>query len=165
MISSRGVLMIEPRCPAAAEPVIDEYTRRMVSSWRQRRDSPMAYMGFHTCVCGVDSTPRDHFVLGSDGVWRRTNSLCVHYLAWHRSEVSAVELSKVWSLSVPGPVEPTVDELVAPGARPAQATPGARAGFDSDEFEHLWRTGRLVLDSAMDKLFRSVGKLRSAKRR
>ena len=50
-----------------------------------------AYMGVHQCICGAKSHSRD-YLLPNGYV---TNSLAVHYLEFHRDEVSDVELAKI----------------------------------------------------------------------
>jgi hypothetical protein len=95
MKDPNGLLMIEPTKPASEKPVIDTLTRKMTAAWRQgRRTSGYAMRGFHQCCCGAISDNRDHWVEG-----RITNSLCVHYLAYHRGEISPEELEKVAALS------------------------------------------------------------------
>jgi len=57
------------------------------------------------CVCGATSDNKDHWIDG-----KLTNSLAIHYIAYHRSDVSPEELAKVEALSH-GEVEPTEAEL------------------------------------------------------
>jgi len=105
VISERGILYIEPSARTSDKPVIDELTRRMAAAYRLRTPGP-GYRGFHICACGATSSNCDYTL--SDG--ERTNSLCVHYLAFHRDEVSASQLEKVRQLNF-GEVEPNEDEL------------------------------------------------------
>lgn len=109
MTDADGLLMIEPRLPAASEPLIDDLTRAMTIAWRRRTDSQDTYRGFHSCSCGAVSDNRDHYIEG----WR-TNSLCIHYVAYHRDEISSTELVKICAL---GHVAPTEVELAPPGFR------------------------------------------------
>jgi len=107
---AEGYLYIEPVGKASAQPVIDNITRKMAGSLCAayvRKPEP-GRSGFHTCVCGVSSDNRDLRL--SDG--KLTNSLCVHYLAFHRKEVPESEIKKVmalsdreWELSKPIPPE------------------------------------------------------------
>jgi hypothetical protein len=64
---------------------------------------------YHSCSCGAISDPVNHVL--PDGTL--TNSLCVHYVAYHRHEVSAFELGYARQLSEDG-VVPTSDELHGP---------------------------------------------------
>lgn len=108
MKDSSGIMMIEPSSKASAVPVIDELTRKMTAVWHHRRESEYAYRGFHTCVCGATSDNKDHWV--GDGSGLLTNSLCIHYLAYHRNDVPPEELDKVRKLPF-SDGEPTEDEL------------------------------------------------------
>ncbi|HSX23388.1 MAG TPA: hypothetical protein VLE97_11495 [Gaiellaceae bacterium] len=104
------LLFIEPELPRSAEPVVDEYTRRMAGAMRSA--SPQAaYRGIHHCRCGEASTNCDYVVRiaqrisGSPWHGLLTNSLAVHYLAFHRDEVPPGELAKVLTLTAE-PVDP-----------------------------------------------------------
>lgn len=113
MIDPDALLMIEPRRAAAAEPVVDALTRRMTAAWRARRAGAFACAGVHFCVCGAASDNLPAFVRVC-GVELETNSLCVHYLAFHRAEVPERELEKVRALEVAEGLEPTDAELARP---------------------------------------------------
>jgi hypothetical protein len=109
MIDPEGLMMIEPQGMASPEPIIDELTRKMTAAWRARyTNMEEQYLGYHRCVCGATSDNRDHSVS-----WRRTNSLCVHYLAFHRHAVPESEIEKVRALP-PDEADPTEDELRIP---------------------------------------------------
>ena len=108
VLEDSHVLFIEPEGLPLPEPVIDSLTRKMAAGFRQTHGI-MATRGWHTCVCGTASTNVTHQL--SDG--RVTNSLCVHYLAYHRDEVPRTELAKVLLLDC-GEVEPTAEELHVP---------------------------------------------------
>ncbi len=111
-----AILMVEPKGITTTEPIVDELTRKMAAAWRNRRDASSGYRGRHTCVCGAHSSNRDHWVMDADGNELLTNSLCVHYLAYHRDSLSEVELSKVHKLTQ-GEVDPTMEEMQAPPVR------------------------------------------------
>lgn len=108
--SQFAILMIEPNSPKSIEPVIDSLTRKMTAAWQSRRDSNFAYRGRHTCKCGATSDNRDHWVTTEDGRELLTNSLAIHYLAYHRSDVPQSELDKV-ALLTHGEIVPTKDEM------------------------------------------------------
>lgn len=112
MKTEDGILMIEPAGEASSTPLIDELTRKMTAAWRKQRDSDIAYRGMHFCKCGAISDNKDHYIGGDAGAIL-TNSLCVHYLAFHRGDVPAVELDKVRSLTF-GEAEPSKEELAKP---------------------------------------------------
>src|SRR5262245_38833062 len=90
-------------------PVIDDLTLRMVRALREASKPDYTFCGFHECVCGAlsDSTDR---ILPNGGM---TNTLCVHYLAYHRGEVPAGDLDAVSELPL-GTDIPTSDELHGP---------------------------------------------------
>jgi hypothetical protein len=106
MIKSDGLLYIEPQGAAADQPVIDETTRKMAAAYAASTPSEFGYRGFHMCACSATSDNRDHYL--ADGT--DTNSLCVHYLAFHRPEVPQFQLDKVAALDVEG-IEPTAEML------------------------------------------------------
>ena len=110
-----AILMVEPTGLVSTEPVVDELTRKMAAAWRNRRNADRGYRGWHTCSCGAHSSNRDHWVMTADGRELLTNSLCVHYLAYHRDDISDEELSKVRSLSGVEQ-EPTTEEMCPPRA-------------------------------------------------
>lgn len=89
------MLYIEPKNPPSEEPIIDELTMKMAASLRKAALPSYQYLGFHTCVCGAKSDSTD-FILPNGLL---TNSLCVHYLAYHRAEIEETELWAVDGLS------------------------------------------------------------------
>ena len=118
IISKQNTLLyIEPTTQKSETPVMDTTTRKMAAAYAHQRTTGVldpdgnyetggSTMGFQRCVCGATSDPVD-YELESGYI---TNSLCVHYLAWHRNEVPESELTKVNSL--PGEeIEPTPDLL------------------------------------------------------
>lgn len=93
MIDPAGFLMIEPRGRVEPE-VLDDLTIKVSDAWAKSRASLHGYRGFHRCSCGATSDNRDHYVMVG-GVELKTNSLCVHYISRHRSEVPEEEMEKV----------------------------------------------------------------------
>lgn len=85
MIDPTGVLMIEPRQPASPAPTIDYWTFMAALVYERAERSKYSYKGPHICICGAASDTYDHIL--PDG--RITNSLAVHYVAYHRGEVEA----------------------------------------------------------------------------
>jgi len=106
MISEEGLLFIEPIQPATATPTVDHITRRMAAAFRMAHTTTRFYCGTHQCVCGANSTCQDHYL--PNGLV--TNSLCVHYVAYHRSEVPARQLAVIETLTAEE-VQPTHLEL------------------------------------------------------
>lgn len=104
--------MIEPTRAPSTTPVIDELTRKMTAAWHERHNSDHGYRGFHVCECGVFSDNKDHWI-DADADRLLTNSLCIHYLAFHRDDVPQEELEKVRALTF-GEAEPDEEELAAP---------------------------------------------------
>jgi hypothetical protein len=110
MISDKGILYIEPTGPTLPEPLIDELTRKMTATYRKSMKGA-AYRGRHTCACGAQSDNSEHRLpTGTE-----TNSLCIHYLAFHREEIPESQLEKVRALS-DGEQDPNDEELQAPTA-------------------------------------------------
>jgi len=134
---NQHLLMIEPIGAPSATPVIDDMTRRMASALnsaiRGTSGRPgNSYRGTHSCTgagCRAGSDNQDHTVATIHPPWNLvTNSLAVHYLAYHRDEVPAEELAKVRSLSAPATADPTALQLnghtsIAALFRDAEARP------------------------------------------
>lgn len=109
------LLYIEPQGQRSTEPVIDELTKKMTAAFKDYKTGSgsqgqfmedVMTMGHQTCACGAQSTNVD-YLLPNGFI---TNSLCIHYLAWHRNEVPQVELDKIASL--PNELaEPTPEQL------------------------------------------------------
>ncbi len=91
MVTDEGLLYMEPQQSASEEPVLDEVTQKMTAAFRLAEPSEYGYRGFHQCICGACGTNYDYQL--RNGEW--TNSLCVHYLAYHREEVPQSQLDKV----------------------------------------------------------------------
>jgi hypothetical protein len=102
------ILFILPKKKGSNVPVIDEATRKMTAAFRQSKAGEK-FRGVHQCVCGVYSS-NCNYNLPDGGV---TNSLSVHYLAYHRDEVGEIEMEKVLKLPY-GEAEPTALELNKP---------------------------------------------------
>jgi len=108
--NQQAILFIEPKNSATSpQPLIDSLTRKMTAAFRQRRGDKDVMNGFHICACGVCSDSSLHFLPNG----QETNSLCIHYLAYHRSEVPIEELAKVEQLNC-GEAEPTEEEMKDP---------------------------------------------------
>jgi hypothetical protein len=114
ILRDSALLMVEP-AGAPTDPIIDDLTRRITAAWRARRPSKRSYRGRHNCTGRLCLAVSDHFdhQIGR----RRTNSLCIHYVACHRGDLPAAELAKVAELPAGGDVEPTAEELSAPRRR------------------------------------------------
>lgn len=108
----RKLLFIEPQQPPTREANVDAVTRKMCGAFRRAATSEYAYGGVHTCRCGAHSTNVDYVL--PDG--SATNSLCVHYVAHHRSEVPAEQLRVIESFAT-GEAAPDEKELQGPEAR------------------------------------------------
>jgi hypothetical protein len=111
-LAAGTLLFIEPCRLPTDEPIIDDLTMRMTSSLRQSSTPSYMYLGVHVCMCGAVSSPTDVTLL--DGLV--TNSLCVHYLAFHRAEVPVSELEAVRHLQA-GLEVPSAEELCTPEHR------------------------------------------------
>lgn len=113
--STNMILYIEPENDRSAEPLIDDLTKQMTAALRKSRPGVMINgmfkdldsLGSHTCVCGAKSDTTEHMLKDEKTL---TNSLCVHYLAWHRFEIPQAELDKVTNLPDDSE-EPSAQEL------------------------------------------------------
>jgi hypothetical protein len=108
IITGKNVLLyIEPK-NCKSEPIIDELTIKMFNAIKEAIDEDhigtlnsknrftigIMTMGHHQCVCGAISSGADYLL--NNGLI--TNYLCVHYVAYHRDEISEEELDKVKNL-------------------------------------------------------------------
>ena len=121
MISEHGLLFIEPQEKSSETPLIDEATRKMTAAIRKAEESGcmgvmnadgffafgVSTRGFHVCSCGKAHSGSHDYILANRTA---TNSMCVHYLAYHRSEVPQDQLNKVLALNE-GELEPTEADL------------------------------------------------------
>jgi hypothetical protein len=110
MVDPNGLLMIEPKnkhnTSHMSRIYIDSLVRKMTAAFRAATHNEFRrYKGHHICVCGAESDCFDHYINGV-----LTNSLCIHYLAYHRDEISDEELAKIEALPF-GEAEPTSQEL------------------------------------------------------
>ncbi len=110
----KHILFIEPQEFPSAEPVIGVTVRRMAAILAKATGTGPVYMGVHHCKCGAESDNQD-FELPDGSI---TNSLAVHYLAYHRHEIPREELAKVVIMFVAcGSIseqEPTLEQLAKP---------------------------------------------------
>ncbi len=104
-----GILFVEPPAQTSTEPLIDDLARIMAGALRKAEITPAPEGACHTCACGARGD-NNHYILPGG---MPTNSLAVHYLAWHRRELSPVQILRVGALKS-APVEPTDEELQAP---------------------------------------------------
>lgn len=88
MIDSSGLMMIEPK-GKRERAVHDHYTDLARKAQKEARSQGLC-KGVHTCACGMRSDNNDWRVRGLV-----TNSLLLHYVRDHRSEVPASELAKL----------------------------------------------------------------------
>jgi hypothetical protein len=103
MINPQGLLFIHPFDPPSEHPLIDELTKRMTAAFNRCERGVWlsdggfrvghSWRGSHRCSCGAISDSQDRrYNHGMDVI---TNSLCVHYLAYHRDEIPEIEIAKV----------------------------------------------------------------------
>lgn len=93
ILDDQHLLFIEPKLPKEAVPIDDKFTKIMLLAY-QYSEKIDRTRGWHTCSCGEWSSNCSYKL--PNGLI--TNSLCVHYLMWHRSEVPELELKKVLTL-------------------------------------------------------------------
>lgn len=114
------ILYIEPQKPPSKMPVIDGLTRKMTAALRQA-ERGACWLGVHGCT---GCYPHDIMSHSCDYVLpngQETNSLCIHYLAYHRDEVPTSEKLKVMKLGM-GEADPTAEELAHPPEAPRRKT-------------------------------------------
>ena len=92
-LDDNHVLFIEPKKPKSTFPVNDELTAKMREAMSRAKEGTV-YRGWHYCICKTRSNHSD-WILESGQI---TNSLAVHYLEYHRSEVPESEVEKVRKL-------------------------------------------------------------------
>lgn len=90
---ARSVLYVRPAHDVSVEPVDDDLTSIMEKAYSQG-EAGRPVRGRHKCACGENSRNYDVKLPGG----YVTNSLCVHYLRYHRDEVPEEEIEKVRSL-------------------------------------------------------------------
>lgn len=116
------LLYVISRSQRSATPVIDDLTLKMTAAFQAATPGLWSYglgslpkgflkgasfRGVHECGCGAQSTACDYLLTGGHYI---TNALCIHYLAWHRDEVSPEDLEIVAGLPE-GTLQPTAEQL------------------------------------------------------
>lgn len=85
--------------------------------WNKKYDFQLdsSYRGFHICSCGAVSGACNYLIPEGEII----NSLCIHYLAFHREEVPQEQLDKIskWSLFDFKDLIPEESELIYPKKR------------------------------------------------
>ena len=116
LYSKIGILYINPKS-ILKDPVIDSVTKKLAWLWHRNEDSGLAYFGFHRCSCGATSASAEFLIVPPSGEIFVTNSLCVHYAAYHRDEIPEEEMEKLMKIieSVTEEDLPTDPDLHAPG--------------------------------------------------
>jgi hypothetical protein len=138
MISNKGLLYIEPTQPASTGPALDHLTRKMTGAFRKARPS-RHWRGFHECICGAYSTSCDYRLPNG----AMTNSLCVHYVAHHRSEVPANQLARIEAFAF-GEVEPNEQELQGPDVVLLRVRASVQRRLGADRLRTWMRWGLAV---------------------
>ena len=116
------LLFIEPQNKPSEKPIIDELTMKMTASFKKSKKGTIdrysvmgqgykfiednSWRGSHSCSCGATSGCKD-FLLSNGEM---ANGNCVHYLAYHRDEISQEQLNRVSQLG-DGQEIPTKKEL------------------------------------------------------
>jgi hypothetical protein len=119
MVTEKGLLFIEPKGSPTTEPCIDHYTRKVTAAIHACKEEGVLTLsgeffpnvltkGFHVCGCGNAASGNHDYKLPGGLI---TNSLAMHYLAYHRDEVPESELVKIEGLNC-GEEIPTADELM-----------------------------------------------------
>ncbi len=116
------LLFIEPENEPSEEPIIDELTMKMTASFRKAKKGAChdyavmgkgyefikddGWMGWHNCSCGANAGGYDYLLLNGE----MTNQNCIHYLAYHRDEISQEQLDRVAKLD-DGQKKPSKEEM------------------------------------------------------
>ena len=123
-INPKLLLYIEPKNLPSKLPVIDEITCTMAHALKEAKTGTAnyndldgdvsfregsGYRGFHVCSCGAISSNVDYQLENGEV----TNSLAVHYLAYHRDEITEVQLHRVDCCDEDATF-PTVEQLCVP---------------------------------------------------
>ena len=121
MIKEDWLLFIEPSGNRTLEPVIDSRTKKITAALRKAEKGVQHYrnkycdneewvddfyMGYHTDACGCVSACSDRRLPNG----RVTNTLAIHYVAFHRHEIPHEQLLEIDNLTE-GEEEPTIKEL------------------------------------------------------
>lgn len=93
------ILFIMPKNPPSTEPTMDEVTRLVTRYWAFNKRSKYTREIAHRCSCGVSGSNTDHFIGSNYDIL--TNALCLHYVQFHRDEITPAELDRVVSLLTP----------------------------------------------------------------
>jgi len=88
------LLYIEPK-GSCETPIVDNLTRKLAAAFYKGQSNGCRYRGWHHSACGANSDNTDYVL---DDARFTTNSLAIHYLSCHRSEIPPEELAKVASL-------------------------------------------------------------------
>lgn len=113
----KHMLYIEPE-KAPTEALIDKITKKLTAAFRKAEKVPSGTKGFHIhhndrgCMAGSDSN--DYMITCKDGTKIKTNLLCIHYVAFHRSEVEDLDLVLILHRLLDEEAEPTEKELQPP---------------------------------------------------
>src|SRR5579859_2736633 len=110
MIDEKNFLFVEPNEPKSDEPIVDEITKRVTALLRKAKEGNH-YKGFHVCSCGACSGACDLILPNG----QKTNSLAVHYIAYHRKELGRFGVANVlitlMDCDAKEEANPTKDEL------------------------------------------------------
>jgi len=95
------ILFMEPQLQRLNNPILDELTINLATLFvnnvargtigAESFEENIFSLGMHECKCGRLSQSTDYLL--HDGLM--TNSLCVHYLAYHRNEISESEINNL----------------------------------------------------------------------
>ena len=110
------ILYIRPKMPPSSEPVVDSITKKLLAAIKNYQQIgyvkdgcfiPNLYsFGCYKCTCGKAIFASQDFRI-SDALI--TNSVAVHYIAYHRNEIPKDELSMIEKLELE--IEPENSDL------------------------------------------------------
>jgi len=84
------MLYVRAKKPAETTPILDDITTKIAVAFSKAKVT-RRWKGLYRCKCGTLSSSCDYKLPNGEQI----NSLCVHYLAYHRSEVSPSDLARI----------------------------------------------------------------------
>ncbi len=111
------ILYLQPKLPPSERPTIDSLTRKLTAALKNPKEQgsivngtfvPNLYsLGCYKCTCGKAIYASQDFRI-SDGLI--TNSVALHYAAYHRCEISKEEIFSI-ELALENEEEPSYSDL------------------------------------------------------
>lgn len=88
-------MFIEPKSKKMEDDVNDDLTKFAEYLQKNMKPNNDKSRGWHTCSCKKASSESETFSVSLSGKKLKTNSLLLHYVKNHRSEIPELELEKL----------------------------------------------------------------------